>query len=192
MANVDMPRGFEPVRYRDGKPYTGARNRYYKDASVILGIGDPVVIVTNSSDPLGGPEITRHTTGSTCSGSVVGFDIDATDLTKMHMAAADAGYVYVADDPDLLFEVQEVSGGTALAVTNVGQHIDAVAAINANTTSGRSNYEIDNAAVATDNTFRIEGLVQREGNAVGEHAKWLVSINLHSSRNAGASSLLEV
>lgn len=192
MANVDAPHGFRPVGYRSGQGYSGAARTYYKDASVILGIGDPVVIVTNSSSPDGLMEVTRATTGAAISGVMMGREVDMADRYKMHVAAADACLVRVADDPNLLFEVQEVSGGTALAVTNLGQHIDSVAAINANTTTGVSNYEIDNAAVATDNTWRLEELLQRPDNAVGEHAKWLVAANLHTSVNASASSLTEV
>ena len=193
MANVDAPRGFTPVKYRSGRAYTGAARRYYKDATAgIIGVGDPVIRVTNSSDPEGGPEIVRATTGAAITGVVVGIDPVRSNLNQLHLAAADVGYVFVADDPDLLFEVQDVSGGTALAVTNIGEHIDSVTAINANTTTGRSNYEIDNAALATDNTWRLEELVNRPDNVVGEHAKWLVSANLHTEVNASASNKTEV
>ena len=193
MANVDAPRGFRPVKYRSGVAYTGAARRYYKDATAgIIGIGDPVIRVTNSSDPEGGPEIVRGTTGSAITGVVVAIDPIRSNLSQRHLAAADVGYVYVADDPDLLFEVQEVTGGTALTVTQVGEHIDSITAINADTTTGISKYEIDNAAVATDNTWRLEELVIRPDNVVGEHAKWLVSANLHTEVNASASNKTEV
>lgn len=194
MANIDAPRGFTPVKYRSGKPYDGICRRYYKSATAgILGVGDPVIRVTNSSDPEGGPEIVRATTGAAITGVIVGFEATESDLEKVgYLASADTGYVLVADDPELLFEVQEVSGGTALAVTNIGEHIDSVAALDADTTIGRSKYEINNAALATDNTWRIEGLVQRPDNEVGEHAKWLVMANLHTEVNASATNLTEV
>jgi hypothetical protein len=157
MANPDIANGFTPVKYRSGHSYSGAARRYYKSTTAgILAVGDPVVKVTNSSDPLGGPEVVRATTGSYITGVIVGVEPDISDLSKSnHLLAADTGYVLVADDPDLLFEVQEVSGGTALAITNIGEHIDSVAAIDADTVIGRSKYEIDNAAVATNNTFII-------------------------------------
>lgn len=188
-----MPRGFTPVRDGFGRPYNGAGNWYYKDTTAgIIGIGDPVIRVTNSSDPKGRPEIVRATTGSAITGVVVGMEPHRDNLSQIHLAAADTGYVFVADDPNLLFEVQEVSGGTPLAVTQIGEHIDSVAAVNANTTTGRSNYEIDNAAVATGNTWILFGLVEREDNAVGEHAKWLVKANLHTEVNAGATNVSEI
>ena len=193
MANVDAPRGFTPVMYRSGLAYSGAARRYYKSATAgIIGIGDPVVRATNSTDPEGGPEIVRATTGAAITGVVVGILPDISDLSKRHLASADTGYVLVADEPDLLFEVQEVSGGSALAVTNVGQHIDSVTALDADTTTGRSKYEIDNGAVASDNTWRIEALSKRPDNEVGEHAKWIVSANLHTEANASATSKTEI
>lgn len=194
MANIDAPRGFTPVRYKNGKPYSGAARMYYKDTTAgIIGVGDPVIRVTNSSDPLGNPEIVRATTGAAITGVVVAIVPDSSRPNQVgYLSASDVGYVMVADDPDLLFEVQEVSGGTALAVTNIGEHIDSVTAINASSVIGRSQYEIDNAALATDNTWIIEGLVQRPDNAVGEHAKWLVSANLHTEVNAGVTNRKEI
>ena len=193
MANVDAPRGFTPVGYRGGKPYTGAARRYYKDATAgIIGVGDPVIRVTNSSDPEGGPEIVRASTGAAITGIVVGIEPNRSNLMQMHLAAADVGYVLVADDPDLLFEVQDNGGVTTLAVTNIGEHINSVAAINASTTTGRSNYEIDTEAKATNDTFRIERLVDRPGNAVGANAAWIVSANLHTEVNASATTLTEI
>lgn len=194
MANIDAPRGFTPVKYRSGKPYDGIARRYYKSATAgIIGVGDPVIRVTNSSDPDGGPEIVRATTGAAITGVVVAIEPTESDLEKVgYLASADTGYVLVADDPELLFEVQEVSGGTPLAITNIGEHIDSVAAIDADTTIGRSKYEIDNAALATGNTWRIEGLVRRPNNEVGEHARWLVMANLHTEVNASATNLTEV
>lgn len=194
MANADAPRGFTPVKYRSGKPYDGIARRYYKSTTAgVIGIGDPVIRATNSTDPEGGPEIVRATTGAAITGVVVGIEPTRSDLGKVgYLASADTGYVLVADDPELLFEVQEVSGGTALAVTNIGQHIDSVTALDADTTIGRSKYEIDNAAVATGNTWRLESLVNRPDNAVGEHAKWLVMANLHTEVNASATNLTEI
>ena len=173
MANVDRPNGFVPVKYSSGKAYTGAANRYYKDATAgIIGIGDPVIRVTNSSDPEGGPEIVRATTGSAITGVVVAIDPVRSNLSQRHLAAADIGYVYVADDPTLLFEVQDNGGATGIVVADIGEHVDSVTALDADTTTGISKYEIDTEAQATDNTWRLEALVNRPNNAVGVNARW--------------------
>lgn len=194
MANVNAPRGFEPIRYADGKPYTGQATRYYKDTTAgIIGIGDPVIRVVSSSDPEGGPEIVRATTGAAITGVVVGIEPNRSDLAKNgYLAAADTGYVLVADDPYLLFAVQEGGSGTALAVTDVGKHIDSVTAINADTTIGRSKYQIDNNAKATDNTWVIVELLKRSDNEVGQYAKWVVQANLHTQVNASATNITEI
>lgn len=195
MANVNTPRGFTPVCYVSGAPYNGACNRYYKDttANTVIAVGDPVIRVTNSSSPDGFPEIVRATTGAAITGIVVGIEPVLNDLSKQgYLSATDVGYVLVADDPNLLFEVQEGGTGTALAVTNIGEHIDAVAAIDGDTVIGRSKYEIDKGALATGNTFRIERLSQVPGNGVGLYAKWLVSVNLSTEVNASATNRTEV
>lgn len=195
MANINQPRGFVPVRYKDGRPYNGEATRYYKDttANMVIAVGDPVIRVANSSDPQGGPEITRATTGAAVTGVVVGIEPNLNDLSKQgYLSATDVGYVFVADADDLLFEVQEGGVGSALAVTNIGDHIDSVAALDGDTVRGLSKYQIDNNAVATDNTWRIEALSPREGNTVGQYAKWLVSKNLSTEVNASATTRTEV
>lgn len=194
MANSNIPNGFTPVMMANGSPYQGKGRRYYKDATAgIIGIGDAVVRVVSSSDPQGGPEIVKHTVGSYVTGVVVAIDPVMTDLNKVgYLAAADSGYVYVEDDPMVIFEVQEAGSGSALAVTDVGKHIDSITAANANTVIGRSVDCIDNNAKATDNTWIIKGLVNRPDNAVGAYAKWLVQANLHTEANAGATNIKEI
>lgn len=195
MANVNAPRGFTPVCYRSGAPYNGAANRYYKDttANMVISVGDPVIRAASSSSPDGYPEITRATTGAAITGVVVGIEPKMSNLSQQgYLTATDVGYVLVADDPNLLFEVQEGGSGTQLAVTNIGDHIDSVTALDGDTTIGRSKYQLDNNAVATDNTWRLEGLSHRADNEVGQYAKWLVSANLHTEVNASATNLTEV
>ena len=194
MANVNQPSGFTPVRYMSGQPYVGASRRFYKDATAgVIAVGDPVIRVTASSDPLGGPEIVRATTGSAVTGVVVAIEPVRTNLAQVgYLAAADIGYVLVADDPRLLFEVQEGGNGTALAVTNIGNCINAITAIDGDTVIGRSKMQIDNNALSSGNTFRLEELVATPDNTVGQYAKWLVSISLTTEENASASTKTNV
>lgn len=194
MANVNTPRGFTPVMRGDGSAYTGMGRVYYKDTTAgIIGVGDPVIRVVSSSDPLGNPEIVRATTGAAITGVVVGIVPDPARPTQAgYLAAADVGYVLVEDDPDIVYEVQEGGASTALAITDIGKHIDSVTAINADTVIGRSKYQIDNGAKATDNTFIIVALSPKPGNAVGTYAKWLVKANLHTEVNASATNRTEI
>lgn len=196
MANANIVRGFVPVRHANGQPYNGNMNRYYKDTTAgILGVGDPVIAVTASSDPNGGAEIVRaDTPGQAITGVIVGFGPDVTNLHKSgYMLAADVGYVWVCDDPSVWYEVQEGGAATALAVTNVKNYINWVTAADANTTLGLSKFQLDNNTVGTSTgTFRIERLVDRPDNAVGQYAKWLVSVALSTEVNKSALNLSAV
>lgn len=198
MANLDAPRGLNPVRYQSGKAYTGATARYRKEASVILGIGDPVVLTgssstagTNNADRDGIPLVTRAAAASgTITGVVMSMEIDSSgdrETHNKHMAAADTGYVYVADDPDLIFEIQEDSDGNNLVVGDVGEGVD-IAVANANTSTGYSNVEIDSSTSAAQSgnadQLRVMQKVQREDNALGANCKWEVLINEHTYKAA--------
>lgn len=189
MANLDAPFGFKPVRYSDGRAYTGAVNEYRKEASVIIGIGDAVVITgdsstvgTNNADRDGVPLVDRAAGASgTISGVVVGFrkDNDRERFTHAkRMAAADTGYLLVADDPHLIFEIQEDSDGGSLARTDVGRGVDIIVA-NANANTGLSNMEID-SSTAGQAQLRVIRLAQRPNNDVGTNAVWEVMINEHT------------
>ena len=133
MANQDRPRGLSPVRYLSGLAYTGAMTRYRKEASVILGLGDPVVHAgssstagTNNAPETGVPIVTRAAAASgTITGVAMFFEHDESTTGRahdsLHMAAADTGFVYVADEPNLIFEIQEDSDANSLVVTDVGE-----------------------------------------------------------------------
>lgn len=187
MANSSAPLGFRPVKYRDGKPYQGAVNPYICPASdsTALYVGDPVILA-GSANADGVATITRATAGSGAyvSGVVVGFVFTDPLPTTKYRPASTLMTVLVADDPDLLFEIQEDSVGGALAVTNVGQNADFVAG-SGSTYTGDSGFMLDSSTAATTNTLqcRIEGLAQRPDNEIGTYAKWLVSFNLHQRRN---------
>lgn len=186
MANFDAPRGFSPVNL---KPYQV--HRYYKSAAVAIGVGDPVIRAANSADPEGYAAVTRATTGAAITGVVVGVQPHP-DRTYNYLKSGDSGYLLVADDPNLEFVVQDNGGASGLIVTQIGQHIDSVAAIDCNTSTGRSNYELDTEAVATDNTWILVRLDDQPGNAVGANAKWVVKANLHTEANASATNTTEI
>lgn len=194
MANVNKPNGFTPVKNADGSPYSGHGNRYYKDATAgILAVGDAVIRVVSSSDPLGGPEIVKATQDAAVTGVIVGIEPNIANLNSAnYLAAADVGYVLVEDNPNVIFEVQESGSSTALAVTDVGKHISTITAASANSLRGRSVDALDNGAKATDNTWILVALSPRPDNAVGAYAKWWVKANLHTETNAGATTVKEI
>jgi hypothetical protein len=193
MPNVDSPFGLRPVRYQSGAPYNGAVNAYSTLASdgTAIYIGDPVIISGTSSviDGVYYQDVDQAATGDVIVGVVVAVDpvlgagAGGRDSTR-HRAASTQRVVYVADDPSLLFEIQEVSGGTALTEAAMGLNANFVVAAGSATT-GQSGVELNNATEATTNTLdlQIVGFANRPGNEVGEHAKWLVRINRHQRAN---------
>lgn len=196
MANANIARGLVPVAHMSGAPYNGAARLYYVPSTygTALFVGDPVIIVTASSDANGIQTVQRATAagGAYMIGAMVGVAsagdppvVNTFDRFTYH-AASTAGYILVADDPDLLFEIQEDGDGGAMGVGAVGRNADLVSGTGS-TTSGYSGFQLDSSTLATTATLqlRIVEAVQRSNNdPTLTNAKWLVRINLHSLRNA--------
>lgn len=179
MANANNPVGLVPIRHRGGAPYSGGSNLYYHDSGdgTALYIGDPVKS-GGSADANGVPSVIRAAAGDAIRGVVVGIKPATRDSTP-YLAGSTAGYVYVADDPNLIFEVQEDSVGGALTITEVGENADVVAG-NGSTVTGRSGFMLDSSDHKTTTAqLRILRIVLRPDNAVGTYAKWEVMINEH-------------
>jgi hypothetical protein len=85
--------------------------------------------------------------------------------------------IYVAA-PDLLYEIQEGSTGTALTANDAGLNVNFVVAAGSAIT-GLSGTMIDNATEATTNTLDLHLVrpVPRDDNEIGYSCKWLVQIN---------------
>lgn len=192
MANANTPFGMKPVRYASGAPYNGAANVYYVPASdgTALFFNDPVIIA-GTGDANGVPAVTRATAGSAgrITGSVVGFVPSATLNPYGYRPASTAGYVLVADDPNILFEIQEDAVGGALAVTDIGLNAD-LASGSGDTNTKQSGFQLDTSTKNTTATLqlRIEGFQQRADNEVGANAKVLVRINLPTQTGAAGST----
>ena len=193
MANNDTPLGLVPIRHSNGAPYNGAYSEYYVPSTyaVALGVGDPVIITGTSNAaaykgnaPGTLPEVNRAAVGGYISGVIVGFNLLPDDLTKTYNAASTERIVYVADDPDLVFEIQEDSDGTVLDADSIGLNVDLVYTHAVSTTSGKSGAELDRSTAADTNTLqlKIRRLINRVNNDLGDSAKWEVTINLHTQR----------
>lgn len=198
MANADTPFGLRPVADVNGRPWNGAVRAYSTAAgdSTAIFLGDPVKL-SGTSQTINGrvyADVDQAATGDVIAGVVVSVDpvigagANGRD-SAIYRAASTARLVYVCDDPNALFEIQEVSGGTALAAADVGLNADFVVG-SGSTTTGYSGVELNNATEAGTNTLdlKIVGLAPHENNAVGEHAKWLVRINRHQFANQVAGA----
>ncbi len=129
MANPNRPSGFSPVGYLNGAAWNGQARMYSIDAAygTALYIGDPV-ISGGGADTNGIPNIAIGATTGALRGVIVGLGkfrgliANPSNLDITYRPASDPAvwYAMVADDPQIIFEVQEESNSTALAATEVG------------------------------------------------------------------------
>lgn len=192
MANADAAFGLRPARYLSGAPYNGAANKYYVPATdnTAIYIGG-LVKLAGSADADGIASVTGNvSTGNQVVGAVVGVVPDTAD-SLVYRAASTARYVWVADDPNLVFEVQDDAAATFTAA-NVGNTADLTGFTGGSTTTGKSSMEISaaTATAAGDGTedVLIVGLVQSPDNTIGNNAKWLVRLNNHQFVDGAAGA----
>jgi len=180
MANVDAAFGLRPAKLGSSAPYCARVGTYFIPATdtTAVYVGDPVKLA-GGADTDGIPTVTLASSTNVIVGVVVGV-LPATADSTIYRAASTARYVFVADDPNQVFEVQEVTGGTALTAAAVGLNANFTSA-GGSTVTGLSTIELNNATEATTATldFHLLGLAIRPDNAFGEHAKWLVRLNNH-------------
>ena len=201
MANDDFARGFVPLN----SIIPGVNAHYYRASTASdIFIGQP--IQGNASGFFG---VTSNAAiQPTIIGVAVGFAgpqkaglatddpfLDASDLTTLaaNLRTGDR-WILVADDPQQQFFIQEDTGGTALALADVGAAIDLIYrtfADSGNTTSGIARLEIDASTVVTTTAavVHILGLhdnINNDGtdNAVGDYAKWRVKFLHHGLAGA--------
>jgi hypothetical protein len=182
MANADKPAGLRPVRYRNGGVYNGACNRYYVPSgdSTAIYVGGLVKLLAASADADGVMSVTGNvSTGNPVLGVVVGVEA-VTQASTPYREASTARYVYVADEQDLLFAVQDDASATPTAA-NVGNVADLTGFTSGSTTSGLSSIEISmtTATNSGDGTedVAILGVWNSPDNVIGNNTNWLVRLN---------------
>lgn len=187
MPNGNSPSGFSPVRDVYSTPYNGAVNVYSTAAgdSTAIFIGDPVKL-TGSSQTINGqvtPDVAQAATGDVIVGVVVGV-LPAVQSDSIYRVASTQRTLLVCDDPNALFEIQEVNSGTPLTANDIGLNVNFVVAAGS-TFTGMSGVTLNNASEATTNTLdcKIVAFVNRADNEIGAAAKWLVRLNRHQYVN---------
>lgn len=213
MANVSAPFGLMPIEHLDGSPYNGKVTRYYipsADTSAYY-IGDPVALAgvagggagTQSADANGVPSIGKVANGDTLwLGPIVGVEVvnplgasnQGTSLTLETISIPATKtrdyYVYVADDPGLIFEMQ--GDGTATNQTAAKSTYNCDITVATPSTGAQSASVIASAGIALTATLplKLMGLSQRQfagGNAFGAYAVWRCKINNHQYGNIVAA-----
>ena len=129
MANSNRASGFTPRQYLNGAPWNGQARLYSIAASygTALYIGDPV-ISSGTADAKGLPGVILGAATGALRGVIVGlgktpgglFNPSNLDITYRPASDPAVWYAAVVDDPNVLFEIQEESNGTALAATEIG------------------------------------------------------------------------
>lgn len=202
MANTSRVCGFKVVKHLNGSPYNGQANLYYvaSAADEIL-VGD-VVKLGGSADgngiatadlcgatdvPIGIVVAVMHSkfdpVGKMNSGSTA---LDLPAVTQI--AASGAGYILVADSPDVICEV-ETSNGTP-AATDIGLNIShANGTRTASTVTSPATVDFGTEATTSTLNFRLLGFVQRVGNEIGASAKVLVGFNVHQYGSVGTTGI---
>lgn len=192
MANQIAPRGFVPSRYLNGAPYTGAVNMYYIPSTNAsqFNPGDAVKSAAGA-DANGVPQIAKAAGTDTVRGVIVGVlaanpnnpSLVGTtlDLTVQNIPASKTKdyYVLVADDPKIIFEIQD-DGASALTAAASNKNASFVVT---NPTSPQQNsastLSAASVAVTQSLNLKLMGLVQKPNNAFGVNANWLVIFNQH-------------
>lgn len=192
MANSDLPRGAIPVKHRNGAPFTGPLTMLYVPSSYGTAIfrGDPIILVTDSSDANGIQAVNVASAGGGayisgfCVGPATGGDppIPVLQDDAQYHKASTEGYIYACLDPEVLFEIQEDGVGGAMGVGAVGRNADLIAGTGS-TATGYSGWELDSNTLDTTATLQmriVEAVARVDNDPTLTNAKWLASINLHA------------
>lgn len=193
-------KGFIPYRYLNGAPYNGAATMYAiaTDHGTVVAVGDLVKLlgttdtvnhmrivgaVTAATDSSVGVVVGIKTVGKQLS-SGAGPSLDLPQANRVGTSPGHGSYVYVADDPNILFSCLEDADTTPLTTTAAGMNISpAIGA--ASTVTGVSGHTLDSSTVSTTSTLplKIVEFAQTEDNlttGVGTAtSRWIVKINNH-------------
>jgi hypothetical protein len=202
MANVSRINGFSVVKHLSGGSATGQVNVYYVSSAGDEILKGDIVKLAGSSDANGIASVDLCGATDVPVGVVVGIlnpkispvgkmstGSITLDLPAVNQIAASAsGYVLVADDPNVVLEV-EASNGTPV-VTDVGLNASHANGSRTSSTITSPAY-LDFGTEATTSTlnFQILGFVQRSGNEVGASAKLLVRFNVHQYKSVGTTGI---
>ncbi|MDE2097565.1 MAG: hypothetical protein KGL39_09990 [Patescibacteria group bacterium] len=197
MANVNRASGFSPVSTITGASWNQQGRLYAiptSDTSNSYAIGDAVMSLA-SADADGVPYIQKWGGATTTSalplGIIVGIrtanpgvSLQGTvlDLGASYILAGTRTavvYVYVVDDPFIIFEAQFDS--TAIAVTNLHQNaaVTVTASVAHTQVTPLSTMVLTGPATTATLPIRILGAVQRPDNSIGAYVRVLCKWNYH-------------
>ena len=182
MANKDSARGFWPVKHLTGgliRPNkysitTGYTTDIFKGDAVKLVAAGTIEAAAAGNRFLGVFAGCEYTDAS---GNVIFKKYWPNTTTATNIKA------YVYDDPNIVFGIQQATGGS-VAATDVGLLGDHVAGTGS-TVTGQSAHELSGTITTGAAGFRVLGLWDSPGNAYGEHANLLVQVFEHELAEHG-------
>ena len=184
MANTDAPRRTVPIKHLDGSPYNGATGEYkIADAyNTTIFTGDYVKMTATGYVELAAAGNTSLGVFQGCSYT----DANGKPTWSPYWPASTSTFnsegakAYVADAPDLIFEMQMDSDGATPSQADVGTNADFISTHTGSTVTGQSKMEVDTSTCTTATAnLRILRFVPRADNEVGNYAKVEVLINEH-------------
>ena len=203
MANVNAPSGLAAVQYRSQNAWNAAPRLYYipQTDTNAYAIGDPVKSLTGGASANGIPAVTLAVAGASnqirgviqSAGAGIGsnspvlvagagaYDPNALGSVIIPASKTQGYFVYINDDPDVLWEVQSFSGvgATPWTAADIGKNVNLKAGTNNGYISGWTLDDTAASSTTINNQCKLVSLVQRKDNAFGSYARFLVAINQH-------------
>ena len=184
MANRDIVSGFTPVGLLTGGDYF-ARFREIEFASgdsVAAFIGDMVKLTGTVSADGKRPVVAQCAATDRGVGVLVSLapDFANESFSDIYRLASTLRKGFVCMGYDVLYEIQEDSEGNSIEITEAGLNASIIVAAG-DTVTGVSGMEINSDTAATSNALelRLHHVSRRNGNALGNQAVWVVSLNDH-------------
>ena len=190
MTNSNIASGLRPIN-QNGTPWSGQGMLCAVPSSQggNIFLGDPVVAL-GGTDAFGCPLVGIASAGAgdavlgstiSISNGPAGSGFTVTRDLPVYRQASIANYIFVVDDPNCLYEIQEDSVGGAIAAATGGFANGNLVSGAGSTTTGFSGWQLQSSSVSSSaNTtyqLRLLGLVRGPDNAIGVNAKWIVRLN---------------
>lgn len=192
---TNRPFGLAAIRHRNGNPFNEAVSRYFvpaADASAYY-IGDPVKSAANA-DTNGVPALQKSAGNDILRGVFMGQEQPGVNTpsiqgvllqnTQTSIPATKNGvnyYIYVVDDPDVVFAIQDdgITGGNLVAA-NANKNANMTIAAPAQPQQASATVILSSSIATTSTlTLKLFGLVQQTGNVFGAFGIWQAFINAH-------------
>lgn len=204
MANINAPFGGRPVGHTNGSPYNGQANLYVFPATNgdAIHIGD-FVKSRADGDANGVQGVDKAAGTDVCRGIVVGIlgaypgvSMEGTALNLEqagYISATNAAavYVLVADEPDLVFEIQCGATATNLVKEKLAYNFSLSIAVPSPATNPLSATIVDNSTINTTNSlnFKMLGLARRPNNVIGAYQVVRAAFNAHELNVANTTAI---